>query len=144
MTRATVFRWTGGVAAVFTVASAYLATTGSRRYADRRYAERTAASAAAYLAAVSTPRNAPLDPAAFLHALHFVEAEARVAHGFDHRPLSRAQLLAFPPQVFLKGRATGVPRTVIVEVPLEEPVSLRLARSLRVQTELEVLFVSPL
>ena len=66
MTRATLFRWAGGVAAVLTVGSAYLATVGSRQFAERRYAERTAASAAAYLAAVSTPRNAPLDPAAFL------------------------------------------------------------------------------
>jgi multiple sugar transport system permease protein len=66
MTRVTLFRWAGGVTAVLTVASAYVATTGSRRFAERRYAERTAASAAAYLAAVSTPKNAPNDPAAFL------------------------------------------------------------------------------
>lgn len=65
MTRATWFRWAGGVTAVVTVASAYLAATGSRRLAERRYAERTAASAAAYLAA-QTPKNVPLDPAAFL------------------------------------------------------------------------------
>jgi len=69
VTRVNVFRWAGGLAAVVTVASAYLATTGSRRFAERRYAERTAASAAAYLARVSTPTGepaVPLDPAAFL------------------------------------------------------------------------------
>jgi len=65
MKRVTLFRWAGGVAAVCTVASAYLATTGSRRFAERRYAERTAASAAAYLTA-QTPKNLPLDPGAFL------------------------------------------------------------------------------
>ena len=69
MTRVTLFRWAAGCVAVLSVASAYLATTGSRRLAERRYAERTAASAAAYLARVSTPKGVqpvPLDPAAFL------------------------------------------------------------------------------
>ncbi|HKV69707.1 MAG TPA: sugar ABC transporter permease [Gemmatimonadales bacterium] len=65
MKRVTLFRWAGGVAAVGTALSAYVATTGSRRFAERRYAERTAASAAAYLTA-QTPKNAPVDPGAFL------------------------------------------------------------------------------
>src|SRR4029077_15548072 len=69
MTRVTAFRWVGALGMVVTLASAYAATTGSRRFAERRYAERTAASAAAYLTVgtATTRTGAPtLDPAGFL------------------------------------------------------------------------------
>ena len=55
MTRLNAFRWIGAAVALITVGGAFAAATGARRFAERRYAERTAASAAAYLAAVTPP-----------------------------------------------------------------------------------------
>ena len=55
MTRLNAFRWIGAAVALVTVGGAFAAATGARRFAERRYAERTAASAAAYLAAVTPP-----------------------------------------------------------------------------------------
>lgn len=77
MTRLTAFRWVGGLGMALTLASAYAATTGSRRFAERRYAERTAASAAAYLTVVisTTRTGAPaLDPAGFLRRVRALVA----------------------------------------------------------------------
>ena len=55
MTRLNAFRWAGAAASTLTLAAAFAAASGTRRFAERRYAERTAASAAAYLTVV-TPR----------------------------------------------------------------------------------------
>jgi len=54
VTRLNAFRWAGAAVATLTLAGAFAAALGTRRFAERRYAERTAASAAAYLA-LATP-----------------------------------------------------------------------------------------
>ncbi|HWZ26946.1 MAG TPA: sugar ABC transporter permease [Gemmatimonadales bacterium] len=147
MTRLTVFRWVGGVVTVATLASAFAATTGSRRFAERRYAERTAASAAAYLTLVTSTSRVgapPLDPASFLRRVRALVAlpdwspdvevylgTAPLVHATDPSlPLSTIAMVAARTQPqWIEGAALA---------PIPGPVPGRLVGVARVRPHLPV------